>query len=110
MAGDALQATLAYQPIHAFAVHLTAEPESQLGGHPATVVGAEALLVDLGNEVAQFATGEHLASRVGLSVTPREERRSGHLHRATARIDRQIGRPVSDEDADHFGRTFSRAK
>jgi hypothetical protein len=91
-------------------VHVTAKAQPELGGHPAGAVGAEALLVDLGDEVTEFAVGEHPRRRVRLGVTPREERRSGHLHRAATRCDRQIGTPVDDEGVDHFGRTFSRAK
>jgi hypothetical protein len=109
-AGDALQTTFAHQPLDTLVVHLTTQPEPQLGGHPAGAVGAEALLVDLDDEVTQFAVGEHPRRRVRLSVPPGEERRSGHLHRAAARCDRQIGAPVDDEGVDHFGRTFSRAK
>jgi len=109
-AGDALQAAFAHQPLDTLVVHLATEPEAQLRGHPAGAVGAEALLVDLGDEVTEFAVGEHPLGRIRLGVTPGVERRSRHLHRATARLDRQIGTPVSDEGVDHFGRTFSRAK
>ena len=109
-AGDALQTALAHQPLDPFVVHVATEPETQLGGHPAGAVGAEALLVNLDNEVAQLAVGEHLVCRIRLSMTPCVERRSRHLHRGTARVDRQIGTPVSNEDVHHFGRTFSRAK
>lgn len=107
---DPLEALLAHQTLDALVVHLTTESEAQLGGHPPGAIGAEALLVDLGDEVCEFALGEHPRCRVGLAVTPGVKRRPGHLHRATARCDRQIGAPVDDEGEDHFGRTFSLAK
>jgi hypothetical protein len=105
-----LQASFAHQPLDTFVVHLTTQPGPELGSHPAGAVGAEALLVNLDHEVAEFAVGEHPRRGVRLRVPPGEERRSGHLHRAATRCDRQIGAPVDDEGVDHFGRTFSRAK
>jgi hypothetical protein len=108
--GDALQTAFAHQPLDPFVVHLTAKPEPQLGGDAARPVCAEALVVDLGDQLAEFGVGEHPGGRVGLAVPPDEERRSGHLHRAATLLDRQIGTALGDEGVDHFGRMFSRAK
>lgn len=47
---------------------------------------------------------------VATSVDRTTGGRPGHLHRATAPLDRQVGAPVNDEGVDHFGRTFSLAK
>jgi hypothetical protein len=109
-AGDALQSTFAHQSFDPFVVHLTTQPEPQLGGHSPGAVRAEALLVDLRDQITELGVGEHPSGRVDLGVPPRVKRRPGHLHRATTRCDRQIGTPVDDEGVDHFGRTFSLAK
>jgi hypothetical protein len=109
-ASHALQPPFAHQPLNPLVIHLVAEPEAKLGGHPPIAVRAKALLMNHAHQIPELGVGEHPCCLVGLGVTPRVERRSGHLHRDHAWFDRQIGTPVDDEGVDHFGRTFSRAK
>jgi hypothetical protein len=67
----AVQATLAHQTLHTLVVHLTPKAEPQLGGHPGHAIGAEGLLMDLGDQVAELTVGDLPWRRVRLLLPPR---------------------------------------
>jgi hypothetical protein len=87
-ASDAGEAVLAHRAFDAFVVHLSAEPESQLGSHRPAAMGAEVLIVDLADQLAEVGIGEHSRGRVRVGMSPGLERRSRHLHRAHTLLER----------------------
>ena len=106
----ALDSRRAHQPGDAFASHLDASTEAQLGVHPRAAVGAPALAVDLDDRRRQGMILTHPRRGVTLTLAPFVEAGGRHLHHTATRRDRQVRAALGDEGEPHFGTTFSLAK
>jgi hypothetical protein len=51
--GDAVQATFTHRALDTFVVHAAAQTQPQLGRHPPPAIRAEALIVDLVDQLAE---------------------------------------------------------